>query len=117
MSYLRQMRCAAMQNLPEGGKFLIEVLDQHLRLMQLFRIPSGELDPLARLFRGQSIIAAGHPSVSQFAIRKGLHGDFTRFLLARCPNSISPLVPFFPSATCIGRRAAGLSASRSNPLK
>jgi len=82
---------AALQGLAQHGELLVEILDECLSLMQLFGGHSGEFDPLGFLFRDSFVTATGHLSVSQLAIRKGLHGASYPFPPGAFLSSIASL--------------------------
>src|SRR5215510_1724235 len=66
---------AVLQGIAQHRELLIEILDECLRLMQLFGGDSGELNRLDLLRRGLFVTTTGHLSISQLAIRKGLHSE------------------------------------------
>jgi hypothetical protein len=106
-----------MQHFAQAGESFIKILNEHLRLMQLLRIPGGEFDTLDLLLRGLLVIAAEALSVTGPAFGKGLHGG--SYPLPPGGLSQAPLHPesLFSSGGGLAERKRRAKDPRANPFK
>jgi hypothetical protein len=106
-----------VQHFAQAGELLIQILNKHLRLVQLLGIPRREFDALDLLLRGLLVIAAEALSVTEPAFGKGLHGD--SYPLPPGGLSQAPLHPesLFSSAGRLAERKHRARDPRANPFK